>query len=290
MRPLAQVTAVRRTNPIMWLIVLVGCAPSEAPRVELPVVVDGSGLSVDASDRVTDLGWTIELEQARLALADLRFTTSGEIHMEQRPSAGAQLLGVISDAWLPSAHAHPGHFQGGEVIGELPGTFVMDFASEDGRELGLATMIVGEYTAVDFRLARAGSDEVEESDPLFGHTALLSGTATGPEDVVISFTVVIDSPLDRELVGAPFEVSVAEDSSFEIGLRMLGIDPIEGDHLFDGIDFALLDELDGATDGAVLLVDPEANSEVGPELSDAYYQIRREFQTHDLFDAIEREP
>lgn len=281
---------MRRTKLITCLLVLAGCAPSEAPRVELPVFVDGSGLSTDATDPVTDLGWTIEFEQARLALADLRFTTSGEIHMEQRPSAGAQLLGRLSDAWLPSAHAHPGHYQGGEIIGELPGTFVVDFANEDGRELGPATLIVGEYTALDFRLARASADEVDESDALFGHTALLAGTATGPDNAVIAFTVVIDSPLDREIVGAPFEASVAQDSALEIGLRLLGRDPIEGDHLFDGIDFALLDALDGATDQAVLLVDPETNGGVGPELGDAYYQIRREFQTHDLFDAIVREP
>jgi hypothetical protein len=108
--------------------------------------------------------------------------------------------------------------------------------------------------------------------------------------MVVAFTVVIDSPLDREIVGAPFEVSVSEDSTFEIGLRMLSRDPFEGDHLFDGIDFAQLDALDGATDGAVVLVDPETNGDVGPELADAYYQIRREFQTHDLFDAIVREP
>jgi hypothetical protein len=265
-------------------MVLAGCGPSEAPRVELPVLVDGSGLSTD----VTDLGWTIELDQARLALADLRFTTSGEVHMDQR--AGAQLLGRLADAWLPSAHAHPGHSQGGEIIGELPGTFVVDFVGEDGRELGLATLIVGEYTALDFRLARAGASEVDESDALFGHTALLSGTATGPNEAVVAFTVIIDSPLDREIVGVPFEVGVEQDSAFEIGLRMLSSDPIEGDHLFDGIDFALLDALDGTTDGTLLLVDPETNGDVGPELGDAYHQIRREFQTHDLFDAIVRDP
>jgi hypothetical protein len=267
-----------------------GCGPSEAPRVELAVLVDGSGLSSDSEDRVTDLGWTIELEQARLALADLRFTTSGEIHMEQRPSAGAQLLSRLSHAWLPSAHAHPGHVQGGEVIGELPGTFVVDFRGEVGRELGLATMIVGEYTALDFRLARAGADEVDESDALFGHTALLVGTATAPDQTVVAFTVVIDSPLDRVIEGAPFEASIAEDSTLEIGLRMLSSDPIEGDHLFDGIDFTLLDGLDGVNDGAVLLVDPETTAGLEPELADAYYQVRREFQTHDLFDAIVREP
>lgn len=254
------------------------------------MLVDGSGLSTT----VTDLGWTIELEQARLALADLRFTTSGEVHMEQRPSAGVRLLSQLSDAWMPSAHAHPGHSQGGEVIGELPGTFVVDFRNDDGRELGVATLIVGEYTALDFRLARAGADQVDESDALFGHTALLVGTATGPDDTVIAFTVVIDSPLDREIVGVPFEASVVEDSTFEIGLRMLSSDPIEDDHLFDGIDFALLDEADGAADGVVLLADPETSGEVGPEISDAhsqaYFQVRREFQTHDLFDAIVGDP
>jgi hypothetical protein len=277
---------VRRAGPITYLIVLAGCAPSEAPRVELPVLVDDSGLST----AVTDLGWTIELDQARLALADLRFTTSGEVHMDQRPSAAMQLLSQLSNRWIRSAHAHPGHAQGGEVIGELPGTFVIDFRNDDGRELGIATLIVGEYTALDFRLARAGADQVDESDALFGHTALLAGTATGPDDAVISFTVVIDSPVDREIVGVPFEASVAEDSTFEIGLRMLGSDPIEGDHLFDGIDFALLDAVDGAADGVMLLVDPETNGELGAEISDAYYQVRREFQTHDLFDAIVREP
>jgi hypothetical protein len=263
------------------------------------VLVDGSGLSVAdtdlVTDLVTDLGWTIELTQARVALADLRFTTAGEVHMDRRPSARGQLLGQLlgrlSHALLPSAHAHPGHSQGGEIIGELPGTFVVDFLGEDGRELGLATMIVGQYTALDFQLVRAGVDEVDEGDPLFGHTALLVGTATGPDETVIAFTVVIDSPLDREIVGAPFEANVEEGSTFEIGLRLLSRDPFEGDHLFDGIDFAALDELDGAADGALLLVDPDAGDPEPPTaLADAYFQIRREFQTHDLFDAIVRAP
>jgi hypothetical protein len=277
---------VRRSGHLLSVIVLAGCAPNEAPRVELPVVVDGSGVSTAA----TDLGWTVELEQARVAIADLRFTTAGEVHMEDRRSSGAQLLGFLSETLISSAHAHPGHFQGGQIIGELPGTFVVDYVNEDGRELGLATMIVGEYTALDFLLARAGTDEVEDGDPLFGHTALLSGTASAAEGTV-AFTIVIDSPADRSIVGAPFEVEVVEDSSFEIGLRMLSTDPFEEDHLFDGIDFAQLDALDGAADGVLLLVDPDASEvEVGPELAEAYYNIRRDFQTHDLFDAIAREP
>lgn len=276
---------MRPAGHLAVLALLAGCAPAEAPRVELPVFVDGSGLAAE----VTDLGWTIELEHARLAFADLRFTTAGEIHMDRRPATEGQVLGWLADVVISSAWAHPGHSQGGQVIGELPGTFVVDFVAEDGRELGVATMIVGDYTAVNFRLARAGADEVDDGDALLGHTALLSGTATGPGDEVVAFTVVIDSPLDREIVGAPFEATITEASTFEIGLRMLGSDPLEGDHLFDGIDFAQLDAVDGVADGVLLLVDPET-ADVGPELTDAYYQIRREFQTHDLFDAITREP
>lgn len=280
-----EVTRVRPAgHRFAGLALLAGCSPVEAPRVDLPVVVDGSGLEPDT----TDLGWTIEFEQARLTLADLHFTTAGEIHEERRAGGGRQLLGWFSDGLIRTAHAHPGHYQGGEVIGELPGAFVIDFVGEDERELGLATMIVGEYTAMNFRLARASTDEVAGNDPLLGHTALLAGTATGPGGEVVSFTVVIDSPLDREIVGAPFEVTVEETSTFEIGLRMLSSDPLEDDHLFDGIDFAGLDAADGIGDGSVVLVDPDT-AQVEAELRDAYYQIRREFQTHDLFDAIERE-
>lgn len=276
---------MRRTGLLLLLALFVGCSPAEAVRVELPVLVDGSGLEAAA----TDLGWTIEFEQARVALADLYFTTAGEIHMGRQPGLGGQLLSRLAGGFISTAHAHPGHFQGGEIIGELQGTFVVDFANEDGRELGLATLIVGDYEAVNFRLARASADEVDAADALLGHTALLSGTATGPGGEVVSFTVVIDSPEDREIIGVPFDATVAEDSTFEIGLRMLSSDPFEADHLFDGIDFGQLDAVDGAADGVLMLIDPEA-TEVGPELTDAYYQVRREFQTHDLFDSIIREP
>jgi hypothetical protein len=284
---LVQVGPVRGIGLSSCVLLLAGCPASEAPRVELPVVVDSSGLST----AVTDLGFGVAFEQARVTVADLRFTTAGEVHESHPSDGGAQLLGRLMEAFLPSAHAHPGHSQGGEVIGELPGTFVIDFAGEDGRELGLATLITGDYTAINFVFGRAGVDEVAQTDELFGHTALLRGIATPAQGDAVAFTVVIDSPLDRELVGAPFEATVDELGTFEIGLRMLGSDPQEGDHLFDGIDFAALDELDGAQDGVLLLVDPETLNPPPPAaLADAYFQIRREFQTHDLFDAVVREP
>ncbi|KIG19303.1 putative lipoprotein [Enhygromyxa salina] len=272
-------------------LVVAGCQPSEAPRVELPVVVDGSGLS----EAPSDLGWTVEFDEARVVIVDLLFTTAGEVHDERR-TTGAVLIGAAFDLLEAKAWAHPGHQQGGEVIGELPGAHVIDFANEAGRELGLATLIAGEYTALNFGLGRgqAQRDGLSATDDLLGHTAVLRGTASKQIDaatVAVEFTIVIDSPPDREIIGAPFEASVTEASAYTIGLRLLTHDLLEGDGLFDGVDFAALDEADGAADGQLLLVDPDASdSQQVAALSDAYYAIRREFQTHDLFDAVPHLP
>jgi hypothetical protein len=269
------VTSIR-VWPAFVVPLLLACPASEAPSVELPVVIDGTGLV----PTTTDLGWAIELVEARVAISGVRFTTSGEIDSERQPGAGVEwLLGLV----LPRAHAHPGHYQGGETIGELPGTHVLDFIADDGRQLGVATLIVGSYTAANFGLTRASAAELDDGDPLIGHTAILRGVATSPTDPAhtVSFSIVIDSPLDREIVGAPFVYEVAETSQADLRFRLLSVDPFEGDHLFDGIDFAMLE-----TDGVVTLVDPELEPDQAPALTDAYNQIRREFQTHDLWEIV----
>ncbi len=265
----------------LGMLGMLGCAPAEAPRVELSIVVDGSGLGVST----TDLGWTIEFEQARLAIADLEFTTAGEVHQARLPAASAWLLGLL----LTTAHAHPGHNQGGEIIGELPGEFVLDFIDGSGDELGVATLIVGEYTAANFRFRRASADELPAGDPLIDHTVILAGTASSG-DQVVGFSIAVDSPIDRELVGAPFETTVTEQSKAALGVRLLDTDPQEGDHLFDGIDFAALDAADGSVDGMVTLIDPELDPTLASELVDAYNAIRRDLQTHDLFDIEAQTP
>jgi hypothetical protein len=263
---------------------LLGCEAREAPRVELPVVVDGSGLE----PLTTDLGWTVALSEARVAIGDVVFTTAGELHGERRPSPAARLLGVV----IRRAHAHPGHYQGGEIIGELPGAFILDFLAGDGEELGLATLIVGDYTAANFGLRRAGAAELEHGDPLVGHTAILRGTATAPGEPaqVVEFSITLDSPLDREIVGVPFEFAAREDPQAILALRLLSADPFEGKQLFDGVDFAALDEADGQADGLLELVDPGTTPELDAALAAAYHRIRRAFQSHDFFEVLAREP
>lgn len=265
--------------PLLLAVTSLGaCEAREAPRVELEVVSDGSGVH----PVTTDLGWTVSLSEARVAIADLRFTTAGEVHDRQPKRTGELLLGLM----LGRAHAHPGHFQGGEVIGELPGDHILDpFAIEPS--LGVATLIVGDYSAVDFELRRA--DELDGDDPLAGHSMWLAGTATR-DTVEIAFTAAIDSPIGRELVGAPFEVTISDGDERVLGLRLLIEDPYEGDSVFDGLDFAALDAADGAIDGVVALIDPERAPAQAEALGDAYNLLRRTLQTHDHFDVIARDP
>ena len=245
------------------LTLLTACADAqEAKRVEVPLFTDGAGLE----PITTDLGYRVELTSASLVVDDVKFAIAGEAH--------AALMRKISDALIPVAHAHPGHFQSGEVTGELPGHFVLRFASGEPRLVGTATLLVGAYRSVNFTLAYASKADVAADDPAVGHTAVLSGTAAR-EGREIGFQILIDSPVGRELVGVPFEHQVTEAAE-PLTLRLVTRDPLENDTLLDGVDFALLD---GDGDDQVLI---EQSSSDAPS-ADACNTVRRILQTHDHF-------
>ncbi len=248
------------------LCIVQACAePEEAPRVRRPVWVDPSGVTAVN----TDLGYRVELTTARVMVSDLAFTIAGEAH-------SASILRQVSDLIVPRAYAHPGHFQGGDVTGELRGRFELDWL-DGSTTLGTATLLVGSYQSANFTFVRATeADGVAAADPLMGHTALLSGTAT-KDAATVEFSVIIDSPEGRQLIGAPFDFELKEASTERLGVRLLTEDPQEGDTLFDGVDFAALD-VDG--DGQVS-IDPASTE--APVVA-AYNLLRRTFQTHDHFD------
>jgi len=239
------------------------CAPSqEAARVELPVVVDGSAL-VEAE---TDLGYEIRLDTARIAAQDLEFTILGEMHARAARPRPFRLWDLL----VADAFAHPGHSAGGDVTGELPGLFVLDWIAGDGEALGDAALLVGTYEGLN--LSFRAALELPASDPLAGHSAHFAGVARkGPAE--IAFTAVFDLDEGARLIGAPFALAVDEDTDLTLGLRLLLRDSASGANLFDGIDFAALDE-DG--DGAL---------EIRP--GDAAHNIaRRALQSH-VFYAVE---
>ena len=113
-----------------WFVVaplaMHACAlPEEAPQVNLPVVTDSSGITAVT----TDLGYEVELTVARLVMADMRFTIAGEV---QTASLGQEtpLWQKIQELCVPIAYAHPGHYQGGDVTGELQGRYFLDWLAD----------------------------------------------------------------------------------------------------------------------------------------------------------------
>lgn len=252
------------------LVALGACSDSEeAKRVTLPVTTDGAGLQVVTND----LGYAVEVTSAFIVVDDLRFTRAGEAHVS--------LLRRLSDAVVPAAHAHPGHYQGGELTGELRGHFLLRFTPGETESVGTATLLAGQYHSVDMTLSHATEDDVEAADPLLGHTALLLGTAS-KDGVDIDLRVAVDSPDARDLVGIPFGEQV-DGSERRLVLRLMTRDPVELDTLFDDIDFGSLD-VDG--DGEVV-IDPAATD---TNTLAAYHQVRRTLQTHDHFVVVQGSP
>lgn len=246
-RPLAHITL----TPLVAMLAC-GIDSEQAPRVERSIVVDSRALG--AFDN--DLGYHIEITTLRVAFDNVEFTTGGEMH--------ASLSQRLGELFIPTAHAHPGHYAGGEITGEMLGRFVVDWL-DDGADLGTATMLVADYTGANFVFTRArAGDGIAADDPLIGHTMEIAGIATrGGERW--DFHGFLDEEDGKRVVGLPIGEEIAagattphlvidEDGDEVLGLQMLMVDPFEGDTAFDNLDFAVLDDDD---DGMVALVPGE---------------------------------
>lgn len=245
------------------LLLVTACSPSqEAARVELDVALDDVALELTTND----FGWTVEVTEVRIAVTDVQFTILGEMHGEI--------------AWLPSwllgrAWAHPGHYAGGDVTGEMVGNFVFDWLEEPGKPLGTAQMLTGVYHGVNFtfRAADAG-DNLAADDPLLGHAAHIAGVASKDgEDV--AFTAQLDIDAGAQLVGAPFDDEIAKAHQDTIFLQFFTQDHVDDVSLFDGLDFAALDE---DADGKLAIAPGDGSHNV----------LRRTLQSHVHYHAVAR--
>ncbi|MBX7082028.1 MAG: hypothetical protein K1X88_22670 [Nannocystaceae bacterium] len=253
------------------LLAACGLDSQQAPQVQLSVVVDGSGMG--AFDN--DLGYHIEITTMRVAFDNVEFTTGGEMHASLLHRVG----GALQELVIPTAYAHPGHYAGGEIAGEMDGRFVVDWLA-DGTEVGTATMLATRYNGANFVFTRATANDVPAGDPLLGHTMQLAGTATR-DGATWSFHGFIDEEEGKRVIGLPIgddleagaetpHFDVDGDTDVALGLQMLMVDPFEPDTAFDKLDFA---ELDGDGDGDVELVVGEAANNL----------ILRQLQVHDQY-------
>lgn len=228
-----------------------------APRVELDVVVDSAGMVTFENAE----GYTIEITRMRVAFENVEFTSGGEMHMA--------FLHPLHDLLVPTAYAHPGHYAGGEIVGEMNGRFVVDWLA-DGESLGTATLLGADYRGANFVFTRAQLDDgVTPEDPILGHTFDIAGRAT-KDGMTWTFSAALDEDDGRRVVGLPFDVEIDASSDEVLGLQMLPVDPYEGDTAFDELDFAALDE-DG--DFVVELRDGDAD----------YNILKKHLQVHDHY-------
>ncbi len=228
------------------------CGGREPARVLLPVVVDGSGVVPVTNN----LGWVVTTTQFRIATRNLQFTIQGEMH--------TGMATRVRRLFLNDAYAHPGHFAGGEVTGELPGDLILDFLQPDAASLGTATLLEGQYEGLNLELRRDLA--------LDGHTVDLQGTATRGAEA-ITWTALVDVDEGTRMIGAPFELFVAKTTTATIHVQAQTKDPFESDTLYDDLDFGAYDtDVDGQVD--IRPGTPEHNI------------LRREVQVHDQYFAI----
>ena len=240
----------------------------EAPHTELLVGLNSD--EIVATDN--NLGYSIELNEVRIAIDDLQFTVAGEAH--------ASLFEKVSDFIFSPAYAHPGHYEGGEIVGELKGSFIADWFNTGNNSLGTGRLLGGTYTAANFYLGRGSADALGGSDPLIGHTAIIGGVATRSGESV-AFTIVVDSADGRYIVGVPFEAQIDGNSFGTIGFGFAIQNPInnELDTIFDGIDFLALDtDVDG-----ILSLEPPAEGAAVDDTVRAYNIFKAKFETHDHY-------
>jgi hypothetical protein len=213
------------------------CSPSgdEPAQVDMEVVANCSGIT----DVTTDLGWKVKVTAFDVAITNMEFTIEGDVHE-------ASLIKKVSDFIIPQAVAHPGHLAGGEVTGELNGAWSVDFMKcDDSKPLGTATLLEGDYHGFNFYFTRS---DAPADTPVSGHTAYIAGSAE-KDGVSVVFEAYIDIEDGEHLVGGVFEDAngggasnfvVTEDTDATLGLRLLTLDPYEGDTVFDSIDFGAL--------------------------------------------------
>ncbi|HXS15769.1 MAG TPA: hypothetical protein VN764_01185 [Polyangiaceae bacterium] len=240
-------------------------APQEAEHVELTVETDATQLG----PVTTNLGYSVELTEARIMVRDLTFATGGDLLTRS-------FVERTYDWLIPTAHAHPGHFEGGDVTGELPGALVLDFLPGQEQTLGTATFLAGDYRSANMTFGRAASSDVEnQDDPLLGHTAILRGTAKS-DDKTVEFFVLVAIEDGTALMGIPFEAHIDGSTGHSLGVQLRALDEIEGDTLFDDVDFALLDD---NHDGHIT-ISPEQTSKTATE---AHSTLSRALLVHDFY-------
>lgn len=192
-------------------------------------------LAEDAAVFTTGVGWSVELTRVLLAVGALRYF-DGVPPLAARPRPRGTELAA---RWLgvDVAHAHPGHYQAGNVLGEMIEPSSVDLLAGPAM-LAEAEAVSGTYRSAEWAFAAVSSGPY--AGELSGHVALIEGRADRAGEASRSFRAVIDfeelaaSSNAGSVTGCVFEqVAVETDGSVFVKVRPAP--------WFNLVDFAELD-------------------------------------------------
>ena len=267
------VEAMHFRSRSIWVLGVIlsaaGCGgPHEAQATELTVVTDAEKIE----SVVTNLGYTVNLEEARMVGKNMTFALAGELLTR----------GVLRRAYdwvVPDALAHAGHYSGGDITGQLDGRLVFDWLPGKHKTLGTATLLAGSYKSANFAFTKAlESDGLAADDDLLDHSALFRGQVEWDTNS-IEFLALIDIDEDTQLIGMPFEDDVDPASTQRLHVELQTSVDTVGETLFDGVDFASLD----ADGDRQVRIDGSATTK--PAI-DAYLALSRAVATHDYYKIV----
>jgi hypothetical protein len=239
-------------NVFALSLALGACSASEeAATVELPVTVAPAMASA-----TTDLGYEVQLARLRVAVEQIEFTIEGEMHDTAAVYSAPNPLGTPRPA-LPNLEYHPGHSAGGEVTGELPGQFILEWNNGVPQPaFGTSTLLVGNYHGANFAL---------RNDAALGAAFQLTGTVT-KDGVTRDFEATLDVEPDTKVIGAPFDDAIGAHSTETLAIHFDPTNSFDGTTVFDGVDFFALSS-------PIQIRPGDANHNL----------IRRSIQTHDHY-------
>jgi hypothetical protein len=171
----------------LTLVLGLGCGTGQERRT-FPVELTAQPM-VGANER----GWTVELEQARLAVGPVRFFEGRVLLSRRWPRF--DLYSLIGG----TAHAHPGHYVAGDAMGELLSTRTVDLLAAQPTVLGEAAAVTGDYGSMELTLATSAGD----AEGLQGNALRMLGRATHTDGRVVRFEALM-AP-EKPIAGIRFE-------------------------------------------------------------------------------------
>lgn len=215
-----------RLRSVLGSLALGACVSAAALGIALGVQACGAdsltsgrrvalttGVELDSSGSAgfqTAAGWTVTLSKALLSTGPFYYFDGAPPLVRRERERTRQF--ALRALGLGVAHAHPGHYEPGNALGQMLEPWSLDLLS-GAVELPAGEGVTGVYRSARFSFTPAAAGPVAEQ--LAGHVALVEGRAEKAGEAVRVFRALADLA-DIERSAARGEVEGCEFSELEV--------------------------------------------------------------------------